>query len=97
MPLPRNSVVPTFTTPSSVAEALQTAWRYHRAGQLAEAERTYRYILHVEPRQPEALRVLARHNRIEPFESLDPEPCAGIYAEVLRPGRIRAGDPVRLG
>jgi uncharacterized protein len=49
------------------------------------------------PRQPEALRVLARHNRIEPFESLDPEPCAGIYAEVLRPGRIRAGDPVRLG
>ena len=48
------------------------------------------------PRDPEALRVLARHNRIEPLDSLDPEPCAGVYAEVLRPGRIRTGDPVRL-
>jgi len=27
---------------------------------------------------------------------LDPEPCAGVYAEVLHPGRIQAGDPVRL-
>jgi MOSC domain-containing protein len=48
------------------------------------------------PRDPDALRVLARHNRVEPLDSLDPEPCAGVYAEVLRPGRIRAGDPVRL-
>jgi hypothetical protein len=48
------------------------------------------------PRDPEALRVLARHNRIEPLDSLDPEPCAGVYAEVLRPGDIRTGDPVRL-
>jgi uncharacterized protein YcbX len=48
------------------------------------------------PRSPEALRVLARHNRVEPLDSLDPEPCAGVYAEVLRPGRIRTGDPVRL-
>jgi uncharacterized protein len=48
------------------------------------------------PRDPDALRVLARHNRIEPLDSLDPEPCAGVYAEVLRPGRIRTGDPVRL-
>ena len=48
------------------------------------------------PRDPEALRVLARHNRIEPLDSLDPEPCAGVYAEVLRPGHIRTGDPVRL-
>src|SRR5580698_7630794 len=45
------------------------------------------------PRDPDALRVLARHNRIEPLDSLDPEPCAGVYAEVLRPGRIRTGDP----
>jgi len=29
-------------------------------------------------------------------DDLDPEPCAGVYAEVLRPGRIRPGDPVRL-
>jgi MOSC domain-containing protein len=48
------------------------------------------------PRDPDALRVLARHNRVEPLDSVDPEPCAGVYAEVLRPGRIRAGDPVRL-
>ena len=48
------------------------------------------------PRDPDALRVLARHNRVEPLDSLDPEPCAGVYAEVLRPGRIRTGDQVRL-
>ena len=48
------------------------------------------------PRDADALRVLARHNRVGPLESLDPEPCAGVYAQVLRPGRIRAGDPVRL-
>jgi uncharacterized protein len=48
------------------------------------------------PRNPDALRVLARHNRVEPLDSLDPEPCAGVYAEVLRPGRIRTGDAVRL-
>jgi len=48
------------------------------------------------PRDPDALRVLARHNRVGPLDSLDPEPCAGVYAEVLRPGRVRTGDAVRL-
>jgi uncharacterized protein len=48
------------------------------------------------PRDPDALRVLARHNRVKPLDSLDPEPCAGVYARVLRPGRIRTGDAVRL-
>jgi uncharacterized protein YcbX len=48
------------------------------------------------PRDAEALRVLARHNRVRALPQADPEPCAGVYAEVLRPGRIRAGDPVRL-
>ena len=48
------------------------------------------------PRNPDALRVLARHNRVEPLDTLDPEPCAGVYAEVLRPGHIRTGDAVRL-
>lgn len=48
------------------------------------------------PRDPEALRVLARRNRIRPTPDSDPEPCAGIYAQVLQPGRIRTGDTVRL-
>jgi hypothetical protein len=48
------------------------------------------------PRDPDALRILARHNRVEPADSLDPEPCAGVYAQVLRTGRIRTGDAVRL-
>jgi uncharacterized protein YcbX len=47
------------------------------------------------PRDAEALRVLARHNRVSPMADSDPEPCAGVYAEVLRPGRISTGDPVR--
>ncbi len=47
------------------------------------------------PRDTEALRVVARHNRVRPMPGLDPEPCAGVYAEVLHPGRIRAGDQVR--
>jgi uncharacterized protein len=48
------------------------------------------------PRDTDALRVLARHNRVRPFPESAPEPCAGVYAEVRHPGRIRAGDPVRL-
>jgi uncharacterized protein len=48
------------------------------------------------PRNPDALRVLARYNRIEPLDGGDPEPCAGVYAEVVRPGHVRTGDPVRL-
>ncbi len=48
------------------------------------------------PRDTEALRVLARHNRVRPLPESDPEPCAGVYAEVLHPGRIRTGNPVRL-
>ena len=47
------------------------------------------------PRDTEALRVVARHNRVSPMPDLDPEPCAGIYAQVLNPGRIRVGDQVR--
>ena len=47
------------------------------------------------PRDAEALRVLARHNQVQPLEGSDPEPCAGVYAEVLHEGRIQVGDPVR--
>jgi uncharacterized protein YcbX len=46
------------------------------------------------PRDTEALRVVARNNRISPLPDVDPEPCAGVYAEVLQPGRISTGDPV---
>ena len=48
------------------------------------------------PRDTEALRALARHNRVTPLAGLDPQPCAGVYAEVLHPGRIRVGDAVRV-
>jgi uncharacterized protein len=49
------------------------------------------------PRDTAALRVLAEHNRVIPLEALGPQPCAGVYAQVLHPGRIRLGDHVRLG
>ncbi|MFH8344995.1 MOSC domain-containing protein [Streptomyces sp. NPDC018045] len=48
------------------------------------------------PRDPDALRVPARHNRVVPREGMGPQPCAGVYAQVVRPGRIRQGDAVRL-
>jgi uncharacterized protein len=48
------------------------------------------------PRDTDALRVLARHNRLAPVADADPEPCAGVYAEVLNPGRIQLGDSVFL-
>ncbi|WP_230686283.1 MOSC domain-containing protein [Catellatospora vulcania] len=48
------------------------------------------------PRDPEALRVLAQHHRVVPLPALGPQPCAGVYAQVLHPGRIRPGDAVRV-
>jgi hypothetical protein len=48
------------------------------------------------PRDVAALRVPAAHNRISPLDGLGPQPCAGVYAQVLRPGRIQVGDVVRL-
>jgi uncharacterized protein len=47
-------------------------------------------------RDVSALRVLAGHNRIRPLDALDPQPCVGVYAQVLRPGRIQLGDIVHL-
>ncbi|MEV0378964.1 MOSC domain-containing protein [Nonomuraea sp. NPDC050643] len=44
-------------------------------------------------RDTEALRTVARHNRVPVFD-LGPQACAGAYARVLRPGRIRKGDRV---
>jgi len=48
------------------------------------------------PRDAEALRVLARHNRVRPLEGSDPEPCVGVYADIVRPGVVRRGDSVRV-
>ena len=48
------------------------------------------------PRDVAALRVPAAHNRVSPLDDLGPQPCAGVYAQVLRPGRVQVGDPVRL-
>jgi hypothetical protein len=47
------------------------------------------------PRDVAALRVPAAHNRVSPRDGLGPQPCAGVYAQVLRPGRIQVGDVVR--
>jgi uncharacterized protein len=46
---------------------------------------------------PAALRVLAQRNRVPAFDAGRPGPCAGVYARVLRPGRIRPTDTVTFG
>jgi uncharacterized protein YcbX len=48
------------------------------------------------PRDLDALRVPATHNRISPLDALGPQPCAGAYAQVLQPGRVHVGDIVSL-
>lgn len=48
------------------------------------------------PRDSDALRVPAAHNRVSAMADLAPQPCVGVYAQVLRPGRVRLGDEVRL-
>jgi uncharacterized protein YcbX len=44
------------------------------------------------PRDPAALRTLSEHHRIPAMPGRAPEPCAGVYALVERPGRIEPGD-----
>ena len=48
------------------------------------------------PRDVRALRVLAEHHRIVPLPGMGEEPCAGVYAQPIRGGRVRLGDRVRL-
>jgi uncharacterized protein len=46
---------------------------------------------------PQVLRALARSNRVPVAGFAGMQTCAGVYAKVLRPGRVRAGDEVRFG
>ncbi len=48
------------------------------------------------PRDVAALRVPSEHNRVVPMDRLGPLPCAGVYAQVLRPGRIQVSDAAEL-
>ena len=48
------------------------------------------------PHDPRILRTLADHNRLDLGE-FGHLPCAGVYADVVRPGNIRRGDRVQLG
>ncbi|MGI5454990.1 MOSC domain-containing protein [Streptomyces sp. CA-249302] len=48
------------------------------------------------PRDPDALRVPARHNRVPALPGRAAEPCAGVYAQVVRGGWVREGDTVRI-
>ncbi len=47
------------------------------------------------PGDPDVIRTLARHNRIE-VEGFGLQQSAGVYAKVLVPGTVRVGDPVTL-
>lgn len=47
-------------------------------------------------KDPAALAVLTDHNRIPALRGLVPQPCAGVYAQVVRPGRVSVNDPVVL-
>jgi len=49
-----------------------------------------------DPGDPHVLRTLARNNRI-PIEGSGLQTCAGVYAKVVTPGRVRAGDKVSIG
>jgi len=48
------------------------------------------------PHDPRILRTLADQNRLD-LGDFGHLPCAGVYADVVRPGNIRRGDPVQLG
>ncbi|WP_033221582.1 MOSC domain-containing protein [Kitasatospora phosalacinea] len=48
------------------------------------------------PADPEALRRPARENRVRPLPEMPPLPCLGVYAQVLAPGTVGAGDAVTL-
>lgn len=45
-------------------------------------------------RNVDALRIPAARNRVIPIEGMSPEPCVGVYAQVIRPGLVSVGDQV---
>ena len=49
-----------------------------------------------DPANPQVLRALARSNRIRVAGFGGMQTCAGVYAKVVSPGRVRAGDEVRV-
>lgn len=49
-----------------------------------------------DPGNPQVLRALARGNRIL-VEGFSLQTCAGVYARVVSPGLVRAGDEIRVG
>lgn len=49
------------------------------------------------PRDVAALRTLAAHNRVAVMDEVPPEPCAGVYAQIIEAGPIAPGDAVYCG
>ena len=48
------------------------------------------------PQDVDVLRTLVRHNRIQLGADSGLYPCAGAYAVVGNPGKLRRGDPVHI-
>ncbi|MFF4014471.1 MOSC domain-containing protein [Streptomyces sp. NPDC001843] len=48
------------------------------------------------PRDPDALRLPAAHHRVPALPGRAPEPCVGVYAQVVRGGLVREGDAVTV-
>lgn len=42
------------------------------------------------------MRVLANYNRAVAVSGSRPEPCTGVYAQVVSPGRVSQGDQVEF-
>jgi uncharacterized protein YcbX len=97
-------VIDTDTDGTGVTGFVENEWR-GRSARLGDAAITFtdpspRCVMTTVaqgdlPRDLEVLRTLARHNRIE-TAGLGNFACLGIYAEVVRPGRVAVGDPLVL-
>jgi uncharacterized protein YcbX len=90
---------------ADVEEAIEAAWveRTLAIGdevQLSVLAPTVRCVMTTLPQgdlpaDPEILRAVGRHARF-PFGSYGALPCVGVYAEVVSPGIVHAGDPIRF-